>query len=81
MTLLDVNDLEYSIAGTKILRSISLKLEEGKVYGLVGESGCGKTTFARIVCGMIRPDSGRVKFRDQVLTDLNPFLYRQKQSP
>lgn len=38
---------------------ISLKLEKG-VYGLLGENGAGKTTLMRMICGVVRPDSGTV---------------------
>ena len=38
---------------------ISLKLEKG-VYGLLGENGAGKTTLMRMICGVVRPDSGTI---------------------
>ena len=44
------------------VRDISLTLEEGKTYALVGESGSGKTTLARILSGILKPDSGSVLY-------------------
>jgi oligopeptide/dipeptide ABC transporter ATP-binding protein len=41
--------------------SVSLSLSEGETLGLVGESGCGKTTLARCVTGLIPPDRGRIR--------------------
>ena len=45
------------------VRDISLTLEAGKTYALVGESGSGKTTLARILSGILKPDSGSVLYR------------------
>lgn len=44
----------------KALDGVSLEIGKGEIFGLVGESGCGKTTLGKIILGIIRPDSGRV---------------------
>jgi ABC-type oligopeptide transport system ATPase subunit len=43
----------------KALDGVSLEIEKGSFFGLVGESGCGKTTLGKIMLGIIKPDSGR----------------------
>ena len=69
--ILEVNDLCKSFVVKKRLlgendvvsavNHVSLGLEEGEVLGIVGESGCGKSTVARLLLHSIRPDSGTMK--------------------
>ena len=49
---------------------ISLALERGKTLGIVGESGSGKTTAAKIICDIIRPDSGEVLYKGENIRSL-----------
>jgi len=44
----------------KALDGVSLEIGKGSFFGLVGESGCGKTTLGKIILGIMKPDSGRV---------------------
>jgi ABC-type oligopeptide transport system ATPase subunit len=65
--LLEVHDLvkTFPASGRGTLRAIdgvSFTLDPGETLGLVGESGCGKSTIARLLLGLIRPTSGRMLF-------------------
>lgn len=55
----------YKSFGDKIvLRGISFELEKGKIYTLIGGNGSGKTTLFNIITGFIKPDKGKVEFKD-----------------
>ncbi|GAA3769180.1 ABC transporter ATP-binding protein [Plantactinospora mayteni] len=45
-----------------VVEDVTMRIEPGEIVGLVGESGCGKTTLARVVTGLHRPSAGVVRF-------------------
>lgn len=56
-----------------VLDEISLEVDEGEFFVLVGPSGAGKTTMLRLVAGLDTPDAGRIHFGDEDVTDVPPY--------
>ncbi len=56
---------------------VSLKFYKGKTLGLVGESGCGKSTFMRMAISLEKPTEGRIFFKGEDITDLKGEALRQ----
>ena len=55
-----IENVSKTIKGHTVLEEIQLEVPAGKIYGLIGRNGSGKTMLLRAVCGLIRPTSGRV---------------------
>ncbi len=56
-----------SYEDVQALKNINLKLEKGKVYGLIGRNGAGKTTLLKIISQMLNPDSGEFNLADKTV--------------
>jgi len=68
--ILRTEGLVKAYRGRRVVDNVSLRIHEGEIVGLLGPNGAGKTTCFRIVVGLIRPDNGKVVFRDQPVTRL-----------
>ncbi len=73
--------LGRTTALVRAVDSISFTIDAGATLGLVGESGCGKTTTSKLVLGLERPTSGAIRFQDEdVLTLDRPALKRYRRA-
>jgi len=75
MPILNIENLlvEYAVRGSQPVRAVDgvdLRIEEGQTVGLVGESGCGKSSLAYAVLGLVKPAGGTIRFRDEDTANL-----------
>jgi phospholipid/cholesterol/gamma-HCH transport system ATP-binding protein len=59
--MVEVNDLYKSFGDKPILKGVTFNVYPGEILGLVGKSGCGKSTILKILCGLLEPDSGSIR--------------------
>jgi peptide/nickel transport system ATP-binding protein len=81
-----IEGVKKSINGKAILKNVSFELMTGDVLGLAGRSGCGKSTLARCITGLLPPDSGTIKFKNNSglwasITVPNPSIQMIFQEP
>ena len=56
--MIEIEHVEKSFKDVKVLKDVSLKCEPGKIYGIVGRNGSGKTVLFKCICGFLKCDSG-----------------------
>lgn len=60
--MIDLKNLSFDYDRRhEVFRDLSLTFQQGHIYGLLGCNGVGKTTMLHLMCGLLRPDSGRVR--------------------
>ena len=71
--LLRVEGVGQSFGGHRAVDSVSFEVEAGSVTSLIGPNGAGKTTMFNLISGLLRADSGTIRFRDRSIEALPPF--------
>ena len=71
--MLRVVDLHTYYGDSHILQGVSLQVEPGRVVGVLGRNGVGKTTLVRSIIGATRPRSGNIEFKDRHIAGLSPY--------
>lgn len=80
--ILEVKNLKkyFHISKKQVLKAVddvSFSIKRGKILGMVGESGCGKTTVGRTIMHLYKPDGGKIFFGGIDIHELNNKKYRQ----
>lgn len=66
--MINVDNLSFSYGSRNVLENISMTLEPGRIYGLLGENGVGKTTLLTLLCGLKKPVAGSI-----TIDSMNPY--------
>ncbi|MBQ8790421.1 MAG: ABC transporter ATP-binding protein [Ruminiclostridium sp.] len=62
-----LNDVCLTITKTSILKNINLTFDKGKIHGLIGRNGSGKTMLMKCICGFVKPTSGEIKVNGEIV--------------
>ena len=76
--MIEIKDLAFSYDNVPVLKSITTKLEEGRIYGLLGENGVGKTTLLTLLCGLKKVKSGSITTGGENPFDRTPSLLQNQ---
>lgn len=70
MNMIKISNLEFGYTRHAVLEGIDMQLDEGCIYGLLGENGVGKTTLLKLISGLLKADSGEIE-----IGGLSPFSH------
>src|SRR6516165_9330001 len=77
--LLTLEGVSVNFAGQQVLHGLTLMIPRGQTLAVIGESGCGKTVFLKLLIGLLKPSAGRVVFDGRCFADLSEHeLTRQR---
>lgn len=71
--LLEVQEVTKSFGNLKAINNLSFSVEEGKITGLIGPNGAGKTTLFNVIAGNLKPDGGKIVYKEKDITNLKPY--------
>jgi len=75
VSILEAKNLKKSFKKELIIKGVSVKVKKGEVVGLLGPNGAGKTTSFYLICGILKPDEGKVLLDNKDITNL--ALYKK----
>ena len=70
---LEVDNITKSFGGLKAVSDVSFSMNRDEIVGLIGPNGAGKTTFLRLLTGILKPDSGSIKFKGKSINSMKTW--------
>lgn len=71
--MITASHINKSFGAVAAVRDVTVNIKKGEIFGLIGTSGAGKSTFLRIACGILKPDSGTIQVDEQPIYE-NPSM-------
>ncbi len=71
--IITLENISVAFDGESVLNNINLEIRDKEFVTLLGPSGCGKTTLLRLIGGFLTPDSGNIKFENNIINDIPPY--------
>jgi ABC-2 type transport system ATP-binding protein len=75
--MIQIQDLHFAYQKKKVFTGLSLSLQSGHIYGLLGKNGTGKSTLLRNIAGLLFPDSGTVRVMDHIPGKRTPSFLQE----
>jgi branched-chain amino acid transport system ATP-binding protein len=76
--ILELHNLEKRFGGLTVFSNINMQVKQGEIYGIIGTNGSGKTTIFNIVCGILKPELGKVVYDGEDITGMAPWQIARK---
>ncbi|MBP7429666.1 MAG: ABC transporter ATP-binding protein [Candidatus Hydrogenedentes bacterium] len=73
MALLEVDTVRRSFGGVVAVDRVSFSVDQGQIKAIIGPNGAGKTSLFNIISGLLKPESGRVRFKGQDIGGRKPY--------
>lgn len=78
MSVLTLENINFSYGKTAVLNDVSFDFEKGKMYCITGKSGAGKTTLLSILSGLAAPQSGKISYNGEDIAKIDKYKFRSK---
>jgi ABC-type multidrug transport system, ATPase component len=75
--MIDIQNLHFAYKKKKVFTGLSLKLQPGHIYGLLGKNGTGKSTLLRNIAGMLFPDQGKINVLNYTPGERKPAFLQE----
>ncbi len=79
--MLKVKSISKSFDGFKAVNNANLEVNKGEIVAVIGPNGAGKTTLFNLITGILKPDNGKVFFKNEDITGFPPYDICRKRIP